>query len=499
MTARRPNILWLMTDQHRADCLGAMGHPMIQTPHLDALAGEGLLFRNAFCQSPVCMSSRGSVMTGRYPQAISVHGMGILPPQEITVAEALARQGYRTGAFGKLHLTPQLYTRDQLQSDAPVLDWRRYEPAKLVPIPDDPYKVDYGFQTHVGYDDALNGNFRRWLAEVEPDLLAANPQRFGDDAPPDLWVSPYPSHRHPSRFIADHCDAFLRESADSAEPWFAFCSFVAPHHPFEAPADQLARYPLADCPLPAAKGGVDPQFIPEPIRQGVGQIERYSEETQRRLVQHYMASISLVDDCIGRLMATLRETDQLADTLIVFLADHGEFLGNHGLLRKPSMHYDEVMRVPMILRLPGGAAGGRQVPELVELVDVLPTLLGLAELPQHAGMQGRDWSAEIRAGEPLGHADIYSDMYTMYPMTHGVRNGPYGAAITLRSAEWKLTIYPDADASYGQLFDLANDPDEAVNLYAEPQHLATRERLLFRLLQRHHQQVNPLPLRLTQY
>lgn len=117
------NVLWIMTDQHRADCLGCMGHPLIRTPNLDRLAGAGVVFDNAFCQSPVCMASRASLFTGRYPQAIRVRGMGILPPLETTFPETLKRAGYLTAAFGKVHLTPEQYTRSRLGSDVPILDW----------------------------------------------------------------------------------------------------------------------------------------------------------------------------------------------------------------------------------------------------------------------------------------------------------------------------------------------------------------------------------------
>jgi arylsulfatase len=252
-------------------------------------------------------------------------------------------------------------------------------------------------------------------------------------------------------------------------------------------------------PLPARKGGVDPTGIPLPMRDAIGEIDKFGEDAQRRLVQHYLASISLVDEAIGSLIETLRDTGQLAHTLIVFVADHGEFLGQHTLLRKPSIHYDEVIRVPLLMRLPGGVGAGRQVDGLVELVDILPTLLGLAGLPQHPGMQGVDWSAALQTGGDIGRQDIYSDMYSLNPMTHGQAHGPYGACLTLRSATWKLNLYPDAGPAYGQLFHLAEDPDEAHNLYALPAYREQREAMLYRLLQRHHQQVNSLPLRLTQY
>ena len=148
------NVLWIMTDQHRADCLGFMGHPLVQTPNLDRLAESSVVFDNTFCQSPVCMASRASVFTGRYPCAARVRGMGILPPSETAFPEVLQRAGFRTAAFGKVHLTPEQYTLQELKSHSPILDLRRFaEDGLLGPVPDDPCKQDYGFQVYTGCED----------------------------------------------------------------------------------------------------------------------------------------------------------------------------------------------------------------------------------------------------------------------------------------------------------------------------------------------------------
>jgi len=492
------NVLWIMTDQHRADCLGCMGHPVIQTPNIDRLAAEGVVFENAFCQSPVCMASRASIFTGRYPAAVRVRGMGILPPQETTLPEVLRRHGYRTGAFGKVHFTPELYTRDQLHSDVPILDWRPFaEAAALRPIPDDPYKENYGFEVHVGCDDACQGNFRAWLAERAPKLKDCTPERPTDGSSPgDLYVSPFPSEYHQSTYIATEAERFLRAQRPG-RPWMTLCSFVAPHHPFEAPADQIARYEPDAVPLSQPEVDVDARFVPPRPAAAIGEMARYAPDVQRRIVLHYLASISLIDDAVGRLLDALRETGQADETIVLFVADHGEFAGGHGLLRKPSIHFDETLRVPLVLRAPG--VGPRRAAGLVELVDLYPTLLGLLGVQINPGVQGRDLSAALRAGQPVGREDIYADMFDMAPQVAGKASGPYEACLTLRSERWKLNVFPDAGPQFGQLFDLHDDPQEARNLYADPARAAVRHELLWRLMARHHQQVDPLPLRLTQW
>jgi arylsulfatase len=493
------NLLWIMTDQHRADCLGFMGHPIIQTPHLDRLAADGVVFDNAFCQSPVCMASRAVLFTGRYPAAVRVRAMGVLPPSETTLPEVLQRHGYRTGAFGKVHLTPELYTLHQLKSDVPTLDLRRFARDGLItPITDDPCKLNYGFQVHDGYEDCLKGRFFDWLRQRAPELADVKPVPFSPEGPGDLLVSPYPSELHPTTFITTRATDYIRSQAGTS-PWFTFCSFVAPHHPFEAPADQIARYAAESIPLPERKCGVEARFIPAPASDAIGELQRYPESIRRRIVHHYLASISLIDDNVGRLVEALEATGQMDDTLILFTSDHGEFLGNHDLLRKPSLHYDETLRVPLLIRMPKGRTQPRREAGLVELTDVCPTLLGLLGVSQPPGVQGCDWSEPLVAGGSIGRADIYSDMFDLEPQRFGKRSGPYMAVQTLRTAQWKLNLYPTAGREHGQLFNLAEDPAESCNRYADPECRDVRDELLWRLIHRNHVNTDPLPPLLTQY
>ena len=492
------NVLWIMTDQHLASCLGCMGNEVIQTPNLDRLAAEGVLFSNAFCQSPACMASRASLFTGRYPEALKVRGMGILPPGETTFPEMLRRNGYRTGAFGKVHLTPERYTREVLKSEIPLLDWRPFaKDAVIYPVADDPYKENYGFETHIGCDDSCQGNYREWLRENAPELADKKVETF-PDAPHDLYVSPVPSEFHQSTYISQHAEAYIRDNANSDRPWFTFCSFIAPHHPFEAPEDQLARYDDLEIPLPDPEIKVDIQNPPEKLLPAIDEMSSYPEDVQRRLIKHYYASISLVDDCVGSLLDALEATGQKDNTLILFVADHGEHLWHHGLLRKASFHYDETLRVPCILSSPEISSGGK-IDGLIELTDLYPTLLGLLDIPVNPGVQGIDWSGSLLNNQAVGREDIYSDMYEMAPLVRGQASGPYCACQTIRTEDWKLNIYPTNSLECSQLFDLKNDPEELVNLFHKPEYRDMREQMLWRLTARVHANTDPLPLRLTQW
>jgi arylsulfatase len=496
---KNKNVLWIMTDQHQAACLGCMGNSIIQTPNLDRLAAGGVLFENAFCQSPVCMASRASVFTGRYPEATRVRGMGVLPPGETTFPEQLRRHGYRTGAFGKVHLTPEVYTNQILKSEVPVLDWKRFAAdAHITPVADDPFKENYGFETHVGCDDKCRGNYYEWLKNEAPELLEKEIKHF-PDAPGDLYVSPMPSEYHHTTYIANQAESYIRSNKDSDTPWMTFCSFIAPHHPFDAPEDQIARYNDGDIPLPQTENiGVDIQNPPDALIPAIDEMKKYPENIQRMIIKHYYASISLIDDCVGSLIKALEETGQKNDTLILFVSDHGEHLGGHNLLRKPSFHYDEVIKVPLIMNSPE-INPGRRERGLVELTDVYPTLLGLLDLPITPGVQGIDWSEALLANTEIGREDIYSDMYEMDPQTHGRASGPYCACTTIRTEKYKLNIYPTGRLDSSQLFDLENDPAESRNCFHDPKYKIIKDEMLWRLITRVHGNTDPLPLRLTQF
>ena len=208
----RPHVVWIMADQLRADALGFMGNPHVRTPNLDRLAGGGVVFDNLYVQSSVCIASRACMFTGRYPRANRMAmGSSLLDPRETTVPEILQRAGYRTGLFGKLHLTPQQYTLKTLDSDRPITDAGVFVgPAGLPPMPDDPVKRNYGFQETVGFEDILWGEYRPWLAERDPSLPGyrdgMNRERNGwrsefEHSLRDVGVSPVPAALHPSMFL----------------------------------------------------------------------------------------------------------------------------------------------------------------------------------------------------------------------------------------------------------------------------------------------------------
>jgi arylsulfatase A-like enzyme len=245
----KPHIVLIICDQLRADAVGFMGNLHVRTPNLDRLARGGVVFENMFVQTPVCMGSRACLLTGRYLRSVRMGGGApLLDPREVTIAETLQRRGYATGMFGKLHLTSQQYTYQTLGSDRPLCDPAPFlEAAGLPPMPEDPFKRNYGFQQVAGHEDQLWGDYRQWLAERDPALAGMLPHpgmtpwegfRPEWDYPncplADTGTTILPADLHPSAFIAVSAADFFRAN-HSEKPCFLHVSFVDPHHPFEPP------------------------------------------------------------------------------------------------------------------------------------------------------------------------------------------------------------------------------------------------------------------------
>src|ERR1051326_5780571 len=270
-----PHVVWIMCDQLRADAVGFMGNRIVRTPHLDRLASRGVVFENMYVQSPVCMTSRACIWTSRYLRNLGMaNGCPVLDPRETTLTELLQRVGYHTGLFGKLHLTPQQFAAETLKADRPISDAKPFlEATGYPPIPDDPAKRNYGFQTVVPFEDtvALGGAYRDWLAQRDRDLAArvkhyhqqcwrsefpvmsravkdSNPLNTADQLT-DVGASDIPVALHPSVFLAESATAFFTANHRQS-PCLVNLSFVDPHHPFDPPREMAARYKPADMPLP---------------------------------------------------------------------------------------------------------------------------------------------------------------------------------------------------------------------------------------------------------
>lgn len=329
---KRPNILWIFSDQHRAAAMSCAGDPNVQTPHLDRLAAEGIRFTNAYANSPMCAPFRASLYTGQY---ISTHGVSclfkpLLPERQIMLPQVLQQHGYHTSHMGKWHLSG---------GDCPS------------------HFVSPYFRP--GWDEWMG-----WENSNRPFNTA-----YGKG---DMPVPMYTLDGYQTDVMTDMTIEWLH-NYDSDKPWFHVMSFEPPHPPNEAPDEYMARYADADIQL---RPNVDPN---DP------KIESYIQSHRA-----YYAQISNMDDNIGRLIKALEENGELDNTIMFYFSDHGDMMGSHGR-RNKEVAYQESTNIPFIVRYPDNI-NARSTDAFISSVDIMPSLLGLLGLPVPDDVEGMDCS-----------------------------------------------------------------------------------------------------------
>ncbi len=447
----KPNVLLIMTDQHRKDAIGAYGNPVIRTPNLDHLAATGVRFDNCWVQHAACMPSRACIFTGRYPLAHGVRSNGIpLSEDETTLAHVFARNGYRTGGAGKFHFLPHYPYRS---------------PLPMMETHPEPY---YGFQEfHLG-EDGRSGEHWVWIQRHHPEYHLV----------PDHKI---PLELHNSAWSASHTIDFIRRCVDKDNPFFAFCSFVDPHHSYNPPAPYKDMYRQEDMPKPLTREG-EGEDKPPKIQAAMKRREGVRDDVAYNRTQYY-GEVTFIDDSIGRILKTLDELNVRENTLIVFISDHGDMLGDHGLYFK-GVAYWQSASVPLIVNWPGHARAGKVVEGIVQEIDVLPTVLDLVGLQTPPGVQGRSQAAIVTTDDTdTGYEYAYVE--------HA------GSDYTLRSLKWRFTFYPGKD--YGELYDLEADPDEFVNLWDKAEYHDRKAELTNKLLARIVATRDPLPIKEKPY
>ncbi len=441
----RPNILWICTDQQRYDTIGALGYHHVDTPHIDGLVSEGVTFTRAYCQSPICTPSRGSFLTGMYPSAIHVTGNGndAFPSTPSLVSKRLSDAGYDCGLIGKLHLA-SAYGRIEPRVDDGYRYWE-YSHA-----PRDDWPVGHGYADWVRQRGGVLGE------------LTGDPQGV-------------PAEFHQTTWCAEKTIEFMQE--DREGPWMACVNIYDPHPPFNPPQRYRDLFDPADMPGPLFRqsdieqqeklAGVDFQSsVRSPdaldIRDPL-QPERGRAADGRVLQAAYCAMIKQIDDQVGRMLAALEALGQRENTVVIFTSDHGEMLGDHGLIQKGCRFYDGLVRVPLIFSWPGQFAKDVRSDALVELLDKTPTIMELAGLEPPERMQGRSLLPMLRGEAPLcHHRDFVRCEY------YDALDEPDGSFATMyRDERYKLVVYHGHDL--GELYDLEEDPEEFENMWDEPE------------------------------
>jgi arylsulfatase len=438
----RPNVLIILADQFRWDCLGANGNRIIRTPNLDRLAAGAANFERAFVQSPVCVPARVSLLTGRYPHSHK-NRVNYTPcdTREIFLQSMLHDAGYQTGSVGKLHYYPP--TAEHARSTG-----------------FDKVQLDDG----VGGTDT-NSDYVKWRQAHDPNAQTRHSATAPKGKNPFRGAIPF--EFTPTHWTGEESVRMLREFAAVQKPFFLHCSFFKPHSPYTVPEPYDTMYDDVDIPLPKQVTLEDIQKLPLPVQRIILRFNPpYAMDRQRLewIYRSYYASVTMVDREIGRILDELERSGRARDTIVVFSTDHGDQLLEHGLEGK-NVFFEASVHLPLLVRFPGRIEPGKRR-ELTEMVDVMPSLLKMCGLAVPPRVQGRNFGPrEMVFGENVipeiitgGKRDFY------FVPGEGVKGIRHPDAKMVRTDRWKLNYYPGHG---GELYDLANDPGEERNLYGD--------------------------------
>lgn len=443
----RPNILFVVSDQHNAKVLGHKGHPDVQTPYLDRMAREGCRCDSAITQNPICTPSRVSFLSGQYPHnhgyySLSGRNPGGLP----NIFSHFRAAGYFTAAMGKIHC-PEYWVED----DCDVFHESNSWTAGSV----------------VGRSPAYTRFLReRGLEGLEDHILLPE---FGDRGRQSVDSRPSPLTLDESQegWLANTAIETMQAAVAREQPFLLHLSFPRPHQcttPGQEfwdlyAADELSLPPNADYDLERA--GKAPHMIASAQRWRETDWQLFEPKTfeagRRRKLRGYLGAVSQVDAALGKLLDYLRDADMAQNTIVVYTSDHGDYAAEHGIMEKaPGICSDAITRVPLIWRAPGRIQAGSAVDDIVELVDISNTLCALAGIDLMETSDGRDISG-LLAGEP---GDAGKLGVTEFAWSKSVRKGQY------RLVHYPRAFFPDEyPEGFGELYDLAADPWEMQNRY----------------------------------
>ena len=443
----RPNILLILTDQWRIDAFSGNGNSIVRTPNVDRLMAEGVTFDGATSSCPICTPARASLHTGLFPHA---HGLlnnthdidrvrDELPDEQVCFSETLSKNGYRTGYAGKWHIgSEETMMVRGYQKVARLGEQDDYLRRRGIAIPDGPrwpYAEDYVFE--VDAHGQPYGTAGRACGTLENHFE---------------W---YLKER-----TVEHLEDFAATYNEDGTPFFCVCSFPGPHFPHIVPEPYISMYdPTAIEPW----ANWDDPFEGKPasharLRELRGCGGRTWEEWSK-LVAAYYGHCTMLDDLVGDLMKTLERLGLDASTHVVFTTDHGDMTGSHGLFNKGCVMYDEVVRIPMVVRPAGGLEAPRRAREFVHLHELAPTFLDWAGLEPERPMHGGSLRGLIEGGEELGRESSFSEY-------HGDEFGLTTIRM-VRTWKWKYVYQP---FGVDELYDLEADAAELNNLADSPAH-----------------------------
>jgi len=460
---RRPNVILLMSDEHRRNCMGAAGDPVAKTPNLDRLAGESVRFTSAYCTNPVCTPSRASLMTGLYSHHLEAQSNAMpYRPTHRSIAHHFNAAGYMTGLIGKMHWVDAQSHGFEYRIE--FNDWLQY----------------LGPKAQLYADELGQANSGSGLPEIddlwreEGDPWKGHRTLDGREGSVAVGrVSLLPEEDHFDNFVARESVRFLKNFGHE-RPFFLVASFLKPHDPF-MPAQRFAdMFRPEDMKLPASWGKADKATLPKEVQHWIEFNRptpelRDAEQAKKRIALYY-ANLAQMDDCLGRVVRALEEAQLAEDTIVCYTSDHGELLGDLGLWQK-FQFYEGSCGVPLLFRVPGVHSGVCSTP--VSLVSMSATLTELAGVPQIAPNDGISLAPWI--SDPVS-SRAYGPVFAEYGLDSDQPK------YMVRQGDWKLTYWLH---DITELYNLRIDPQELHNLAALTQYAAQRDALLDTLFRWH--------------
>ncbi len=484
--SQKMNVLFIITDQQRADMLHCSGNAIIKTPNLDKLASESIRFSNAFCNSPMCMPNRATLLTGYYPNVHGVRSNGINLPNNIpTITQTLQSRGYHTISIGKIHLntwTPRYNPKTKSAED--FQDWKVRNPKGNDLTYDNFPMPYYGFEEVdlvVGHGNACSGHYLEWVEERDPKLAERIREEYSNKIPAlevfyENWV---PLELYNTTYIQNKTIDFLERYSNGKygdKPFFLHCSFPDPHQPVSPPGKYGEMYKPEDMILPENVQNIKnlykhpylKQYLENPPARGALLREETIENIRKFIALSY-GSVSLIDYAVGQILALLEKLGLADNTLIIFTSDHGDYMGDHGLILKGISPFNGTLQVPLIWKVPGITKPALSE-GLISSVDIPKTILELLNIKERyrpPDMQGFDMTPVLK--NP--NLNIRDSII----ITEDEEVGPHGPLCTriihLITKDYKLTKYAELPG-FGDLFNRTEDKAELNNLWEKDSNLS---------------------------
>jgi arylsulfatase A-like enzyme len=464
MAHRKPNVLIIMTDQQRYDSLGCYGFDAIPTPNINKLAETGVLYENCYVNNPICTPSRAGFFTGKHLPGHGVYSLNdILPAEEILFPKVLQENGYETALIGKLHVSGATFEQHSRNRNDGFdhYNWN-HEPAL--------------------FEQSKYNCYAKWLKNE-------NPEFFREFFSLRRQYNKVPEKFHCTTYLCNCASQFIR-CRTSSQPFFCFLSFFDPHNPYgDCPQEGLDLVDESKLPvIQVTKGEMKdkPLEIQREHYHGyMGNYDDYTPAQFKEMQKGYYGSIAFIDQQLEKVFDALNEQGEMENTLIVFLSDHGDMLGDHELLAKGAFFYDPCTKVPLIIKYPGEySLMAKRIKTLVQPHDIAATVLHAAGLWDDTCTRLFKDSHDIYPAEQLCSSYENSEAVCMYRGT-GICDtmGPFDPPIyatMFRKGRYKLNLYHDLnrDLIDGELFDMEVDPGEKSNLWNNAAFRDCREKLI---------------------